>query len=103
VGLIMSDEPDEGPAVGPTAWESLSAMWLYSVLRIAMFGVLWGLLWVARVPVFLAAVIALALSIPLSFVLLAKPRQRLATNLERRIQLRVNKAQNLDAKLSGDD
>jgi ABC-type bacteriocin/lantibiotic exporter with double-glycine peptidase domain len=78
-------------------------MWLYSLLRIGMFLVLWGLLWVARVPVFLAAVIALVLSIPLSFVLLRKPRERLAQNLERRIQSRLSKSENLDAKLSGDD
>lgn len=88
---------------GPTAWESLRAMWLFSVLRIGIFLALWGLLWIAQVPGFLAAVIALALSVPLSFVLLRKPRERLASNVERRVQARLNKSQNLDAKLSGSE
>ena len=45
-------------------------MWLYTLLRLGLFFVLWGLLWVARVPAFLAAVIAMVLSVPLSYVLL---------------------------------
>jgi hypothetical protein len=86
----------------PTAWESLRVMWVFSLLRIAIFLSVWGLLYLAKVEEFLAAVIALALSIPLSYVLLRKPREQLAINLERRIDARRFKAQRLDAKLSGE-
>ena len=78
-------------------------MWLYTLLRFGVFFVLWGLLWVARVPGFLAAVIALVLSIPLSFVLLGRQRQRLADNLEQRVEARKARTRDLDQKLSGDD
>jgi hypothetical protein len=78
-------------------------MWLYTVLRFAVFLALWGLLYVAKVPGFLAAIIALALSIPLSFVLLRRPRERMARNLEQRVEYRKAKSHELDEKLSGDD
>jgi UPF0716 family protein affecting phage T7 exclusion len=78
-------------------------MWLYTVLRFAVFLALWGLLYVAKVPGFLAAILALALSIPLSFVLLRRPRERMARNLEQRVEYRKAKSHELDEKLSGDD
>ncbi len=86
----------------PTAGQTLGAMWLYTVLRFAMFFLLWGLLWVARVPGLLAAIIALLLSVPLSYVLLRKQRERLASNLEQRVTARHEQRDDLDAKLSGD-
>jgi hypothetical protein len=58
-------------------------------------------LWLARVPGFLAAVIAVFLSVPLSFVLLRKPRERFARNIELRVNARRNREQDLDKKLSG--
>jgi hypothetical protein len=94
--------PNEVPKA-PSAVESLGAMWVYTVLRFAVFLALWGILWLARVPGFLAAVIALALSIPLSFVLLRKPRERLARNLEQRVNARRASHADLDSKLSGED
>lgn len=87
----------------PSAGASLRAMWLYTLLRFGVFFALWGLLWVARVPGFLAAVIALVLSIPLSFVLLGRQRQRLADNLEQRVEARKARSRDLDQKLSGGD
>ena len=90
----------DGVPVAPTPGQSLGAMWLYTLLRFGLFFVLWGLLWVARVPGFLAAVIALLLSVPLSFVLLRKQRDRLAQNLEQRVNARQFKRDKLDAKLS---
>jgi UPF0716 family protein affecting phage T7 exclusion len=77
-------------------------MWVYSLLRFGMFFVLWGLLWLVRVPGFLAAVISLVLSIPLSFVLLRKQRERMARNLELRVEARRAKQHEFDDKLSGD-
>ena len=87
----------------PTAVASLRAMWLYTLLRFGIFFVLWGILWVARVPGFLGAVIALALSIPLSFVLLGRQRQRMVDNLEKRVETRKARNRDLDDKLSGGD
>jgi O-antigen ligase len=78
-------------------------MWLYTVLRFAMFFVLWGLLWVARVPGLLAALIALVLSVPLSYVLLRRQRAKLASNLEQRVNARQSRTHDLDAKLAGEE
>jgi uncharacterized protein DUF4229 len=87
----------------PSAASSLKAMWLYTLLRFGVFFVIWGLLWLARVPGFLGAIIAVVLSIPLSFVLLNKQRQKLADNLERRVEARKARSNDLDDKLSGGD
>ncbi len=92
--------PSERPA--PTAGQSLRAMWLYTLLRFGLFFVLWGLLWLVRVPALLAAIIAVVLSVPLSFVLLNRQRQKLADNLERRIEARRDRGHDLDDRLSGE-
>ena len=81
----------------------MGTMWLYTLLRVALFLVLFGLLWVLGVTGFLGAVIALALSLPLSYVLLAKPRQAFAAQIEQRIEARRARQADLDAKLSGDE
>ena len=107
----MSDQPSQsepvpGPGAAPTrptAGQTLGAMWLYTVLRFGMFLLLWALLWLARVPGLLAALIALVLSVPLSFVLLRRQRERVAANLEQRIAARQAEQHNLDAKLSGEE
>jgi hypothetical protein len=91
------------PPTRPTAGQTLGAMWLYTVLRFGMFLLLWALLWLARVPGLLAAVIALVLSVPLSFVLLRRQRERVAANLQQRITARQAEQHDLDAKLSGDE
>jgi transposase len=78
-------------------------MWLYTLLRFGMFFVLWGVLYLARVPTLLAGVIALALSVPLSYILLRKQRERVARNLEQRVTARQAERADLDAKLSGDE
>ena len=95
--------PTGQPAVRPTAGQTLAAMWLYTVLRFGLFLLLWALLWLMRVPGLLAALIALALSVPLSFVLLRRQRERVAANLEQRIIARQAQRHDLDAKLSGED
>ncbi|HEX2905137.1 MAG TPA: DUF4229 domain-containing protein [Jatrophihabitans sp.] len=87
----------------PSAGQTLGAMWLYTLLRFGLFGVLWFLLWLARVPNLLAALIAIVLSVPLSYVLLRRQRQRLAANLEQRVDARQARVQDLDARLSGDE
>ncbi|HEX8079792.1 MAG TPA: DUF4229 domain-containing protein [Jatrophihabitans sp.] len=86
----------------PSPGQTLGAMWLYTVLRFGLFLALWGLLWVARVPGLLAATIALVLSIPLSYILLRKQRERLAANLEARVAAKQAQRHNLDAQLTGE-
>ncbi|MCW2540254.1 MAG: hypothetical protein JWN95_1979 [Frankiales bacterium] len=97
----MTAEEQDSPEQVPTPRQSLGAMWLYSALRFLVFFVIFGVLWLARVPGFLAAVIAVFLSVPLSFVLLRKPRERLARNIELRVNARRDREQDLDKKLSG--
>ena len=87
----------------PTFRRSMGAMWLYTLLRFGLFFVLFGLLWLVGVKGFLGAIIALALSVPLSFVLLARPRQAFAAVLEQRVEARKQRQTELDAKLQGED
>jgi Protein of unknown function (DUF4229) len=106
----MSAEGDPpasgGPHTGvrrPSPGQTLGAMWLYTVLRFGLFLALWGLLWLARVPGLLAATIALVLSIPLSYILLRKQRDRLAANLEARVTARQVHRHDLDSQLAGEE
>jgi len=87
----------------PTFRRSMGAMWLYTLLRFGLFFVLFGLLWLVGVKGFLGAIIALALSVPLSFVLLARPRQAFAAVLEQRVEARKQRQADLDAQLQGED
>jgi hypothetical protein len=91
----MTEQPSFGRTMG--------AMWLYTILRFGLFFALFGLLWLVGVTGFLAAIIALLLSLPLSYVLLAKPRAAFAAVLEQRMNARRARAAELDARLSGDD
>ena len=87
----------------PTFGRSMGAMWLYTLLRFGLFFALFGLLWLVGVKGFLGAIIALVLSVPLSFVLLAKPRAAFAAVLEQRMNARRARQTELDAKLRGED
>jgi hypothetical protein len=82
---------------------SMGAMWLYTALRFGLFFALFGLLWLVGVTGFLGAVIALALSVPLSFVLLARPRHAFAAVIEQRVEARKRRQAEIDAELQGDD
>jgi O-antigen ligase len=77
----------------------MGTLWLYTVLRFGMFLVLWGLLYLLGVGPLTAALIGLVLSIPLAYVLLARPRARLAQNIELRVQARQQYREDLDAQL----
>jgi len=77
----------------------MGSMWLYTVLRFGLFFALFGLLWLVGVKGFLGAIIALVLSVPLSFVLLAVPRARFAASVEDRLNARREDRQQLDDKL----
>ena len=74
-------------------------MWLYTILRFGLFFALWGLLVLLGVHGFLAPILALVLSVPLSFVLLARPRARFTRQLEARVEARRAERAELDAQL----
>jgi hypothetical protein len=94
----MTDRPTR-----PSFARSMATLWLYTILRFGLFGVLFGVLWLLGVRGFLGVVIALALSVPLSFVLLARPRAALADTIEQRLAARRRRQTELDAQLRGDD
>ena len=79
----------------------LAALWVYTLLRIALFGALFGLLWLFGVRGLLGAIIALLLSVPLSFVLLVRPRQALVAGVSGQVEARRARTSELDARLTG--
>jgi Protein of unknown function (DUF4229) len=87
----------------PSFRRSLGALWLYTILRVLVFGMLFGLLWFFGVSALLAAMIALVLSVPLSYVLLARPRAALTETIESRLAARRAQAEEFNARLQGDD
>jgi hypothetical protein len=92
----------EQPPTQPTFGRWMGSMWLYTLLRFGLFFALWGLLYLVGVHGFLAPLIALVLSVPLSFVLLAKPRERFTRQLELRVEARRVDRERLDAELDPD-
>jgi hypothetical protein len=91
-------EPDSRPSFG----RSLGLFWLYTLLRFGLFGALWLILWLVGVGWLIAAAIAVVLSIPLSWVLLARPRQAFAANIEQRVNFRVANSAAFTDRLNSD-
>ena len=87
----------------PSFGKWMGSMWLYTTLRFGLFFVLWALLWILGVSGLLAALLALILSVPLSYFLLAKPRATLAAQLEARVNAHRVTREHLDHRLAGDD
>ncbi len=87
----------------PTFAGWMGSMWLYTTLRFGLFFGLWGLLVVVGLRGYIAAVVAVLLSLPLSYVLLARPRARFAANIEQRVNAHREDRAALDQKLSGED
>jgi hypothetical protein len=81
----------------------MGSMWLYTVLRFALFFALWGILLLIGLGGILALGGALVLSVPLSLVLLAAPRRRFAATIEARVEAHRARAERLDAELDGED
>ena len=77
-------------------------MWLYTILRFGLFFALWGILVLLGLHGFLAPVIALVLSVPLSLVLLARPRAAFTRQLEARVEARRIERHKLDSQLESD-
>ena len=78
-------------------------MWLYTILRFGLFFALWGVLFLLGVHGFLAPILALVLSVPLSFVLLAKPRAMFTRQLESRMEQRRIARAEFDSRLESDE
>ena len=87
--------------VGFGAW--MGSMWLYTILRFGLFFALWGLMLLAGLKDLMAALVALLLSVPLSFVLLAVPRARFAANIEARVADRKAERERISTELDPDD
>ncbi|HEY8300856.1 MAG TPA: DUF4229 domain-containing protein [Jatrophihabitans sp.] len=77
----------------------MGSLWGYTILRFAMFFALWGLLVLVGLKGLIAALIALVLSVPLSLVLLAGPRARVAQQVEARIEASRAARHELDSRL----
>jgi hypothetical protein len=77
----------------------MGSMWLYTLLRFGLFFALWGLLVLIGLSGFLAAAVALVLSVPLSLVLLARPRAAFTRQLEMRVEARRIERERLDGRL----
>lgn len=81
----------------------MGSMWLYTLLRFGLFLALWGLLYIAGLHGLIAAMVAVVLSVPLAFVLLARPRAKFAATIEQRVEAQRARRAVLDEKLAGDD
>jgi len=77
-------------------------MWLYTILRFGLFFALWGILVLVGVKPLFAALLGLVISVPLSYLLLAKPRARFTANLEARVDARREERSKLDHELDPD-
>lgn len=73
---------------------------MYTILRFGLFFALWAILLLAGLPGLFASLVALVLSVPLSFALLAKPRRRFTEQLELRVQAQRRHRQHLDTQLN---
>jgi predicted lipid-binding transport protein (Tim44 family) len=90
----MSDSP-----APPSFGRWMGSMWLYTALRFGLFFALWGIVYVLGLRGLLAPTVALILSVPLSFVLLAKPRAAFARQIEARIEAHRRAREELDREL----
>jgi hypothetical protein len=100
---MTEPQPDATDRAGPTFGAWMSSMWLYTILRFGLFFALWGVLVLVGLHGFFAALVGLLLSVPLSYVLLARPRARFAANIEARLSTRRDDRARLDQELSGGD
>jgi predicted lipid-binding transport protein (Tim44 family) len=93
---------EQKPSAPPNFGGWMGSMWLYTTLRFGLFFALWGLLVLVGLHGFIAPLVALLLSVPLSFVLLARPRARFTRQLEARVDRQRIAREQLNAELDPD-
>lgn len=76
---------------------------VYTAARVLIFLVLAGLGWLAGLRGFLLVFVALLVSVPLSYYFLARQRDAFAADVERRVNERRVRRENLRSQLRGDD
>lgn len=76
---------------------------VYTSGRVLIFVALAALCWLVGLRGFVLAVVALLLSIPASWFLLARQRAAMAADVERRIRDRQTRRADLRSQLRGDD
>lgn len=76
---------------------------IYSLGRLGIIVGLFGLLWLVGLRGFALIVIAFGLSIPLSYVLLAKQRQQLGLDIEQHLDRRRERKADIRTRLSGEN
>lgn len=76
---------------------------VYTAARVLIFFVLAGLGWLAGLRGFLLVFVALLISVPLSYYFLARQRDAFAADVERRVNERRTRRENLRSQLRGDD
>jgi O-antigen ligase len=96
----MDEQRDERQTPSFVNW--MGSLWGYTILRFGLFFALWGLLVLVGLHGLFAAMLALVLSIPLGFVLLAGPRARVAAQVEQRIEASRAARRDLDQRLDPD-
>lgn len=97
----MTEQQPSEPKFGN--W--MGSLWVFTALRYGLFLVLWAILYLLGLKGlhgFLAPLVALVLSVPLAFVLLAKPRARVARQIELRVEARRAHKDSLATELDPD-
>jgi O-antigen ligase len=94
-----SADPSRDSAETPRFRSWMGAMWLYTLLRFGLFFALWGILYLIGLKALVAAAVGLVLSVPLSFVLLARPRARMAAQIDARLAAHRQSRAEFDGRL----
>ncbi len=86
-----------GRKIHPLAW-----FWTYTALRLALLLAIYGLLWLCGLDGFVGAAVALLLTIPLSYVVLARPRAAMVASMDLLREQRRARTNALDEQLNTD-
>jgi Protein of unknown function (DUF4229) len=95
----VTESPVNEPPAPPRFLLWIGTLWGYTLLRFAMFFALWGIMVLLGLGGLIAPLIALVLSVPLSLVLLAGPRNRVAQQIEARMAASRAARHELDTRL----
>ncbi len=98
-----SADASADPVRKPTFGTWMGSMWAYTLLRFGLFGLLWAVFVLAGLGGLIAAVLAAVVSIPLSYVLLARPRAKFAATIEQRVEAARAGRAAFDQQLAGED